>query len=246
MKRILLFVLLFAGAMALGNVSDAVELKVSTVNEIPERYVLVQLHGADPDETLDKDVILSQMKGIFEKTNVKQLQFAIYDQGKNPGDGVHALGEISKNAGDIVDFLEIPREQRDTKGKFTEKMFGYQATPKELYEAYSDNEVVADDDFKGKIVILQITVPQVSKDALDKPYIHIPLDGIDISGLRVYLQKSDPLLRKIRKGSKIVVRGMPQGFVVQNVMVDGEIVTATTGKEVFWSVDGKAELMPEK
>lgn len=193
--------------------------------QIPERYALVTITGVNPDEPLDKEAILKQMREQFEESDVQQFQYVIYNKGKKKGDGVRAYGEFNKNPKfNVTEFDEITGDAAQAQAKVIENLLGYQISPQELYAIYSDNEVVADDDFKGKPVILELKVPQVSKDFTDKPYIKITTDKYGLSGLHIYIDKKDPFLRKIKKGSEIIVRGYPKGFVTQDVMIDGVII----------------------
>lgn len=221
---------LFAGPVMAAN--------VSIVNVIPDRYALLKITDANPGEALDKDAILKFFNEEFEKAKVEHMQFVIYDKGKKEGDGVRALGELVKNSDAGVRYEEPKSQELE---KVFEKIIGYNITPEELHSIYSDNEVVADEDFKGKSILIEITVPQVSKDAFDKPYIKVPVDKHGFSGLHIYIDKKDPFLRKIKKGSQIFVRGYPKGFVMKDVVLDGIIISSGD----FVLIDGKAVSMEE-
>ncbi|MDL2315510.1 OB-fold putative lipoprotein [Desulfovibrio sp. OttesenSCG-928-A18] len=203
---------------------------------IPERYALLEITGNIPDVPLDKDTILSQMEEVFAKLDVEQFQFVLYDEGKKPEDGARAFGEIKKGKNnDAVPFLELTGEKAQLRGKLVTTSLGYRISPKNLYAAYSDNEVVADDDFKGKTIIMYITVQQVSKDPLGKPYINVGVGKTGLHGVQIYVDTKDPYLRKIKKGSKITIKGQARGFVMQSVLVDGVIIA----DEETALIDGK-------
>jgi len=215
----------------------AYALDAKLTNVIPKRYALLVITGAEPGQPLDKEAVLALAKEQFEKADVKQFQWAVYDKGKKFGDGLRALGEMYKERIKAIEFHEI-QENEIVTGKDAENMLCYITTPRELYEAYSDNEVVADDDFKGKLVCLsKIKVPQVAKDAFDRPYISIDIDKYGAHTLHIYLDKKDPFLREIKRGSIIDVRGYPKRFVMQSVMMDGAIVSSASGNSVL--LDGK-------
>lgn len=204
--------------------SLATAAKMDVVNHIPERYALLVLSEVEPDQPLDEAKILSIAKERMEELGVAQLQFCIYDKDKKSGDGVRAFGEMFKGEWKHVPFTELTGDKAQVRGKMVESSLGYVTTPQELYGAYSDNEVAADDDFKGKVVCMKIEVPQVSKDALGRPYMKIHLDKTGLAGVQIYLAKEDPFLRKIKKGSKVVVRASAKGFVMDSVQMDGIIL----------------------
>lgn len=164
----------------------------------------------------------------------------IYDMGKKPGDGVRAFGEMRKNKNvDTKEFQEVSgkdTQEKEKLGKLFENFIGYQAKAADLHSAYSDNEVVADEDFKGKPVLLQIKVPQIAKDAFGQPYIKVNVDRYGLGGVQIFLDKKDPFLRRIKKGSTIVIKGYPRRFIMQSVIIDGKIIH--DGKAFL--IDGKA------
>lgn len=233
MKRML--VLCVCAVMVL-FAATAFGAEIKTMNLIPERYALLMMTDAEPDQPLDKKKILEIVNATFKKLDVAQLQWAVYDKGKKPGDGVRAFGEKRKNKNaEVIEYIECTGEYAVLQGKWMENAIGYQPSPKELYNAYSDNEVVADEDFKGKPILLQIKVPKVAKDPFGKPYIQVAADKTGMFGVHIYLDSKDPFLRKIKRGSQILVRGVTRGFVMQSVVLDGVILS--DGKSLL--VDGK-------
>lgn len=238
MKR-MLNVFLYA-FLAFGITVPAFAAEMKIVNLIPERYATLLITGVEPDKTLDKDAILKIAKEQFKNADVEQFQYVIYDMGKKPGDGMRAYGEMRKNKNvRISEFSEVKgkdAQEKEKLGKFFENFIGYQAKPAELHSAYSDNEVVADEDFKGKPILLQIKVPSVAKDALGDPYIKVDIERYGLSGVQIFLDKKDPFLRRIKKGSTIVIKGYPRGFIMQSVIIDGKVIQ----DEKAILIDGKA------
>jgi hypothetical protein len=220
-------------AIASGLVMDAEALaeKTDVRNVIPERFAFVEITDVESDATIDKDYILKQIRAAMEEQlKVKTLQYIIYTEDQTPGEGVfRAFGELTSiPEKEVVEFEEYDvknYENNKERMAFVEKIIGnYEITPKELWEIYSDNEVVADDDFKGKGILMEIKVPGVSKDFNDQPYISVPADRHGFSGIRLQLSKDDPLVRSIKKGSEIIIKGLPQGMSMKDVIVRAEIV----------------------
>ena len=103
-------------------------------------------------------------------------------------------------------------------------MLGYDCQPKDLWQAFEDNEVVAEEDFKGKPVVIYGKCKGVAKDAFGKIYVHIPVDKTGLFGIQVYLKKDDPMLRQLKKGDAVGLRILPQRYVAKAVLADGEIL----------------------
>ena len=59
---------------------------------------------------------------------------------------------------------------------------------------------------------------------MDKPYIHVPTDQFGFEGLQIYLSKKDPLLRQLKKGQKLHLRAVPRRFMMNQVILDGEVL----------------------
>jgi hypothetical protein len=230
-----LSVILLALVLGLVATGLAFAADITITNVIPNRYALMVFTKADPGVALDKEIIVKLAREHLEKLSVKDMQYIVYDEGKEAGGGLfRAYGELTTDTGkDVVDFQEFAINENDTEEEkkkkldqmvLVEKSLGYQTTPKELHDAYTDNEVVADEDFKGKSVIMEVTVPQVSKDAFGKPHIKIPVDQYGLFGVTLNLSIDDPLLRSIKKGSNIIVHGQPTGLILNDVQVRAEIV----------------------
>lgn len=153
---------------------------------------------------------------------MEQVAIAFYAPDKKPGDGVLALlayGGLNSN-GEMV----VPPADNEEAGKLVEKLIGYEIKPKELWQIYDDNEVVADEDFKGKPVLFKTKCTGLAKDALGNAYLKVPLDEFGLKGLQIFLSKDDPFLRKLKKGQTLLIRAYPKKFLMQSVMLDGEVV----------------------
>ena len=72
--------------------------EMSTRYNIPERYALLVVTGADPSAPLDTKKLGAILSEEFKKANIEQMQILIYDEGKKPGDGARAFGEIRKDS----------------------------------------------------------------------------------------------------------------------------------------------------
>lgn len=223
MKRILVCAAL-AGMLSFAA-CPANALECQTTVLIPERFAVTMCPNVDPATKFDEKETLKSAKAVRDQTKVEILAIAFYAPDKKPGDGVLALGLSSdldygsKNSNGIL-FTASDEES----GKKIEKLIGYEITPKKLWQIYDDNEVVADEDFKDKPVILQIKCTGLAKDPFGKPYLNVPIDQFGLQGLHIYLAKNDPFLRKLKKGQTLMVRAYPKGFTMKTVRLDGEVI----------------------
>jgi hypothetical protein len=236
MRRfIFLTAVLFVAFVMINFVSLAEAVETTVLNTIPGRYALVQITGVAPGEMLNKEAVTEIIKPAAEEHNLKTVQIIVYGEGQTPGGGsFRAFGEICDEGRECVDYEEVPilpadaaaeeKQKQDEYMKKMERLLGYEITPKELHDIYMDNEVVADEDFKGKILILKVTVPKVSKNAFNKPYISVPTDKHGFQGLALNLDMSDPLLRSVKSGDTIAVRAVPTGMMMNDVQLNAEIV----------------------
>lgn len=213
------------------SVSHAERLDGAAVGiSIPERYTL--LFATIPKgEQLSKNeeaAIKKEMEAQREKLNVAQLQVAFYAEGTAYGDGAVALAVAAKDLNPEWHFV-FPKD--NAHAKKIERMLGYQCPAKDLWQAFEDNEVVAEEDFKGKPVIFLEKCEGVAKDPLGKIYVKIPVDKTGIFGVHVYLKKDEPQLRQLKKGQTVALRIFPKRYVAKSVMGGGEILYIEPGKK---------------
>ncbi len=185
---------------------------------IPERYELV-IGYIKPGIKIDEEALSKSLDAIRKDCAVPQIQIAFVAEGKKPSDGVWGLAAISGKE-EPVYLLPENEEQ----AKRLAKVIGYDMTPKALWKAYDENEVVADEDFKGKPIMLEGSVSEVAKDVFGDPYVKLPVDQHGFFGIQVTIKKDDPLLRKLKKGKKVTVQAVPEKFIAKTLMAKGNIV----------------------
>lgn len=221
--RLFFLPVIFAVVLA-ASVSHAKRLDGAAVAlSIPERYTLL-VAVIPKGEQLSKNeesAIRKEVEAQREKLNVAQLQVAFYAEGTKYGDGVVAL-VVSATDLDPEWLFVFPKD--DAQAKKMEHILGYDCQPKDLWQAFEDNEVVAEEDFKGKPVMIYGTCKGVAKDPLGKIYVQIPVDKTGLFGIQVYLKKDDPMLRQLKKGDAVSLRILPRRYVAKSVLADGEIL----------------------
>ncbi len=224
--------ILAAVAMPLASLG----LELSVEQQIPGRYLL--LTGVADEVGTDDKPIQAEFDKKCLAAEVDHCQLAIYPQGYQQGSGLAGVaesfsGRINRHKSPVTIFS--PGDIEAGKSRFAEEMIGCYISPQDLYQAYEDNEVVADDDFKGKKLLMEIKINKVAKDALGNPYISVAADQHGFKSIHIQVDKNDPFLRKIKKGSAVAVAASPEGLVMTQVMMKGKILASDAG----FLLDGK-------
>ncbi len=185
--------------------------------EIPQRFCLGVYRDAPVPDDLER-VRLTVLEAS-RAWHLPTVYLAWYAPGKKVGQGV-ALTACTRD-GITVD---IRKADTDAEAVDMEKRLAFPITPAEIAEIYLQNEVVADDDFKGRPVIFDSEVADIARGAFGKPYVFFPAHPGGVTGLTCYFDAKDPALRKLRKGSKVTVRAEVKGFLMQDVILDKCVV----------------------
>ena len=220
MKKSLTLAILALSMLAGIPEAMAENLDCKTSVLIPERFAVSICSNVDP-ATLKEKTVLQSAKQTKEELGIEQICIAFYEPDKKTGDGVVAFAAYGglNPKGYFTSLSDDKEEVR----KFFEKLIGYEIKPQALWQIYDDNEVVADEDFKGKPLLLKVKNTGLAKDVAGKPYLKVPTDQFGLEGLQIFLSKNDPFLRKLKKGQTLGVRAFPRGFIMQSVILDGEV-----------------------
>lgn len=180
---------------------------------VSNRYALGLAKNAPAD--LTDAVIAETVLHAAQDFNAPLVQVGFYGPGKAPGQGVMAVGETKDGL-----TVTIMRPKNPQENTWLEKMLAFPTSPNALSIAYLQNQVIADDDFQGKPVVFEATVGDIAKGAFNLPYIFFPREDGGDTGLTCYFPANSPNLRKITKGSRVLVRGVVKDFLMQDVILD--------------------------
>lgn len=93
-------------------------------------------------------------------------------------------------------------------------------TAQEIEQAYADNTVAADDQFKNKWLIISGVAGEISTDVLDQVYISLKTDDFDFNAPQVYFIDSErSKLSRIKKGQHIRAECIGGGDIVKTPML---------------------------
>lgn len=92
----------------------------------------------------------------------------------------------------------------------------------DLSKKYGDNEVSADEAYKGKKLQITGTVEEISKDALDA--IYVVLRGKDeFSSVQVYVDDAKAAAQ-LKKGQKLTVTGECDGMILGSPIIKDAVI----------------------
>ena len=94
-------------------------------------------------------------------------------------------------------------------------------TSKTLYKEYNNNEIAADEKYKGKIIQVRGTIRDIGKDIMDEAY--ISLIGDDFFGDVQCFFPDKSYLLNLKKGQRVNVIGYCDGLfmniILQNCII---------------------------
>lgn len=180
--------------------------------EIRGRYALGFVFGA-PSDLLD-DHIRAVVLAAYDAWKKPIIQVAWYAAGKKAGQGILAVGECRDGE------VSITRPKTPEEAVLMEQSLSFPTSPTTLCRAYLENEITADDDFRGKTVVFEAPIADIARGAFSRPYAFFPSAESSVTGLTCYFSNKDPNLRKIRKGLTVKVRGTVKGFLMQDVVLE--------------------------
>lgn len=94
-------------------------------------------------------------------------------------------------------------------------------TPAALWQAFDDNEVAAEDAYKGKTVAIQGNIHAITTSATGYPQVSFAVDKHGINRVVFEFSKDDKLqIAKLKKGQKILVTGRCRGMTMKSVFLD--------------------------
>ena len=97
----------------------------------------------------------------------------------------------------------------------------------DLYNTYQDNEVSADNEYKGKRFYVEGLVKNIEKDMFDRPYVILKTNAL-ITGVQCYIDNAT-IASKLKKGQRITVYGKCDGLMLNVLMKDCKVVENLNG-----------------
>lgn len=91
---------------------------------------------------------------------------------------------------------------------------------KELWAAFDDNEVAAEDQYKGKPVFVKGAISTITTDPAGYPVVSFDAGKSGFAKVNcVFPKDARPIVGKLKKGSEVVIFGVCAGMTMQQVFV---------------------------
>jgi RNA polymerase subunit RPABC4/transcription elongation factor Spt4 len=120
-----------------------------------------------------------------------------------------------------VEANEIPPKNTESTG--SQKVEAIEISPDELYTIYEENEVKADNLYKGKTVRITGIINDIGTDVLDEPYITFAGDEYGFTGIQIYFNKAERgKIADVSKGRTVTIVGKCDGKLI-NVFIRNSV-----------------------
>lgn len=167
---------------------------------------------------VEKAFNLSYAFGLFDSKDKKALD-AIYESVQK---GISQWNENSELVYENS-FMALKSEYMNhLKKVYSDSPYlidvDFEITASDLAQEYKDNEVSADEKFKGKKVAVSGTIASIGKDVLDNPY--ISFTGEFLQNVTCYFSdENNKIISQLSKGQKITIIGECRGLTLTNVII---------------------------
>jgi len=192
--------------------ADSIDVEVQS--KIGNEFAFLHVYGTPAGAT--ENAMKTVAKDARERLKVKRANVLFY--AGNQGDTSTLVGYYSSIAPDKITGKRFspPWTDQERIKSFNLAPY-YEIKAANLVTRYKNNEVVADDDFKGKRISVTGRVQEVGKDFTGAAYVYLVSDKYGFEGVRCYVDKADPTLRLLKRGDSAAISGVVKGFVMKDV-----------------------------
>jgi hypothetical protein len=136
-----------------------------------------------------------------------------YSDGYREGmaDGMERQRNLAKTSPQVATPAAIDQESEAA-------LTPIEVTANEIYQAYEDNQIVADDRFKDKDIIVTGVVDDIKRDLVGNPYVTLET-GTYWSVQCIFPKEDVAVLTKLSKGQKVRIAGKVTGTTM-NVRIE--------------------------
>ena len=142
----------------------------------------------------------------------------------NHGMLLHHDGKFTEAYAYMMDAASRAEKHPKIQAAFQRKAAEYRdaaaITPTALWKAFDDNEVAAEDAYKGKLVILRGTISAITTDMAGYPVISFDVDQTGLVKVNCVFAKEDrPVIGKLQKGQTVLIPGTCDGMILGQVFI---------------------------
>lgn len=135
------------------------------------------------------------------------------DSGKHE-EGAKAIEQAAANTGDAE------RKKRLQQFAQNMRLEGSAVTPSALWKAFDENEVSAEDAYKGKVVAVKGKIESITTSATGYPQLNFTVDKVGIHKVTCEFDKdARAQIGKLKKGQQVLIAGTCQGMVLKSVFL---------------------------
>lgn len=95
-----------------------------------------------------------------------------------------------------------------------------------LYQEYRNNELRADENFKGRLIQLTGYISEIGKDFTNAPFITFSMGNYGNNNVRFYFKNTSGL-SVLNRGDKITIEGICAGKIMDDVVLNDCSLTQT-------------------
>lgn len=132
---------------------------------------------------------------------------------------IGAIGSNGSKDKDVQQASGSKQEDKKQAEKKEEIIETIEISADDLYSAYKENEVAADQKYKNKMLEISGTVNSIGKDITDTIYITLETGEL-LNSVQCYFKNSEAdAVASLSKGQEITVIGKCTGLTLTNVMI---------------------------
>lgn len=175
----------------------------------------------DMDGKLTEEILPYNMSAIFFHIQPSEQGFkALYDANKQ---GISSWFGDVKDGGYKFKYFAYKQDYLDfAKEHYPNNPYilkvDYELTANKLYTAYDQNEVAADEKYKGKKLGVTGVIGDIGKDVFDEPYVSLNIGYLQ--NINCYFDEdNNKVISKLRKGQRVTIIGECEGKSITNVIL---------------------------
>lgn len=135
------------------------------------------------------------------------------DSGKHE-EGAEAIEQAAANSDDAERKKGLQQFANDM------RLEGSAVTPPALWKAFDENEVAAEDAYKGKVMAVKGKIESITASATGYPQVNFTVDRIGVHKVTCEFDKeARAQIGKLKKGQQVLIAGTCQGMIIKSVFL---------------------------
>ena len=89
----------------------------------------------------------------------------------------------------------------------------YTVSASQIFKEYVDNEIAADDKYKGQVIIISGVVSDIGRDITEEAYINLSTGDPFFDVQCLFTKGEEPAVAKLSKGKNVRIKGVVSGKI---------------------------------